>query len=100
NDNYTINRTWTAIDSCNNTSSCLQVINVQDTTRPSIICPPHLTISSEESTDTSNTGMATATDNCTDIVTDISYVDARVNGTCNDNYTLIRTWLANDSCGN
>ncbi len=48
NDNYTITRTWTASDPCGNTSQCVQVITVQDTEAPVIICPPEVTIECDE----------------------------------------------------
>jgi len=59
----TIARTWTATDDCGNTSDCLQVIEVVDTTPPMIACnspgiitPPDAPI----------TFTATAEDNCDD----------------------------------
>ncbi len=79
---------WTAVDSCGNSNNCLQVVTVQDTTRPAITCPVDLTINCEAITAPSNTGTATATDNCTDVVTNITYADSRTNGSCNDNYTI------------
>ena len=59
---YTITRTWAVTDYCENTSSCVQTIEVVDTTAPVISCnvgdatitPPDAPISF----------MATATDNC------------------------------------
>jgi hypothetical protein len=69
NDNYTLARLWTAVDSCGNSNNCTQIVTVQDTTRPAITCPVDVTIKCEASTDPSNTGSATATDNCTDVVT-------------------------------
>jgi hypothetical protein len=35
---YTINRTWTAVDACNNATSRTQVINVEDTSPPVALC--------------------------------------------------------------
>src|SRR5690606_30857707 len=41
---YTITRTWTAIDDCGNSNTCVQIITVDDSTPPVITCPPTLTI--------------------------------------------------------
>lgn len=62
---FTIFRTFTATDSCGNSSSCQQVIFVDDRTPPDIICPADMTF---ECTDTITTELATATDNCSDTV--------------------------------
>ena len=34
-----ISRTWTVFDTCLNTRNCIQIITVQDTISPTIICP-------------------------------------------------------------
>src|SRR5205823_4569860 len=59
-----ITRTWTATGPCGNTASCAQIINVVDTTAPSINCPADTTVDCNTSTDPSATGSASATDNC------------------------------------
>jgi uncharacterized repeat protein (TIGR01451 family) len=100
NDNFNIYRTWTAVDSCENAISCIQIITVQDTTRPYVYCPEDVTINCDISTDPAKLGKATSKDNCSNVVTDITYKDKRTNGSCNDNYTLVRTWIGTDSCGN
>jgi large repetitive protein len=41
---YTISRTWTATDKCNNTSTCIQEITVQNTIIPTFTLPPDITI--------------------------------------------------------
>src|SRR6185503_5366274 len=97
--NYTINRTWTATDACGNSSSCVQVITVQDLTGPVITCPANATVSCTASTSTNDLGGATATDNCSG-VSSITYSDAIVAGNCPGNYTINRTWTATDACGN
>jgi hypothetical protein len=50
NDNYTLARVWTAVDSCGNSNNCTQIVTVQDTTRPAITCPASVTIKCEAST--------------------------------------------------
>jgi len=64
NDTYTITRTWVASDPCGNTASCVQLINVEDTTPPTIVCPANTTIECDEDTSPANTGMAVAVDDC------------------------------------
>ena len=39
---YTITRTWTATDNCGNTDVCVQIITVDDSTPPALICPAQM----------------------------------------------------------
>lgn len=96
---FEIVRTWLATDDCGNINSCIQSIIVQDTTRPVIVCPSDTLINCTELTAPSNTGEATASDNC-DSNVDISYIENIIPGECPQSDTLIRTWLATDDCGN
>lgn len=95
----TITRTWRATDDCGNTSTCNQVIFVDDNQPPSITCPTNITILCTESTLPANTGMAVASDNC-DNVPAITFTDATVAGSCPQERTITRTWRATDDCGN
>src|SRR5205823_3739539 len=63
-----IQRTWTATDSCGNTTNRTQTITVLDTTRPALTLPPNLTLECPADTSTNNTGVATATDGCSAVV--------------------------------
>ncbi|WP_306644043.1 HYR-like domain-containing protein [Sanyastnella coralliicola] len=92
----TFERTWTATDACGNSSSCVQIITINDFAAPMIECPADVTIECTESTDPMNTGEATATDDCSTPV--ITYVDGPTTGDCP--YTFERTWTATDPCGN
>ncbi|MDX1685513.1 MAG: hypothetical protein R3275_09765, partial [Saprospiraceae bacterium] len=91
----TITRTWTAEDSCGNSSTCVQVIQVVDDQGPVLTCPADVTVNCGDPTDPSNTGEATATDSCSTV--SITHSDA-VSGTCPE--TITRTWTAEDTCGN
>ncbi|MBK9981725.1 MAG: HYR domain-containing protein [Saprospiraceae bacterium] len=94
-----LNRTWMATDLCGNTTTCVQQIWIVDHTDPVITCPANVEISCSDSSDPSHTGKATGTDNCSPTVT-ISYVDvAQLNG-CNNTGLILRTWSAQDACGN
>src|SRR5690606_12303276 len=102
---YVITRTWTAVDACGNSSSCVQTLTIEDTETPEIQCPGNVTLECGSETDPSNTGFATATDNCSGVTvtySDVSTQDADgVAGTCDDyEYVITRTWTAVDACGN
>src|SRR5207247_2618334 len=78
---------------------CTQTIIVMDTHAPTITCPANTTIDCAASTDPSNTGSATATDDCSGVAL-ISHVDALTPGNCVGNYTISRTWTATHNCSN
>ncbi|HWR82282.1 MAG TPA: T9SS type A sorting domain-containing protein [Candidatus Deferrimicrobium sp.] len=88
-----IERTWTATDSCDNISSCVQTITIRDITPPVITCPPNIVFDCQMG----NAGVATATDNC-DPSPDIGSSDVVVNARCP--IIIDRTWTATDTCGN
>ncbi len=94
-----ITRTWTATDNCGNTSTCTQVITVTDDTGPTIMCPANTSIDCSESTDPSNTGSATAMDDCSGVMS-ITSSDSDAPGNCAGNHVITRTWTATDNCGN
>ncbi len=93
-----ITRTWKATDACSNFSTCMQTITVDDSTPPSVSCPPNITIECTASTLPATTGTATATDNCSTIT--ITSTDAILPGDCPQEKTIIRNWKATDACGN
>ncbi|MFT4662415.1 MAG: hypothetical protein ACI8XB_002705, partial [Patiriisocius sp.] len=60
---YVITRTWTATDECGNSSSCDQIITIQDTIDPIISCPAGITFECDN-IDYSLLDPPTGTDNC------------------------------------
>jgi hypothetical protein len=96
---FTIQRTWRATDACGNSSTCVQTINVVDTQAPVITCPTNRTVQCGQSTLPAATGTATATDNC-DGNPSVTYTDVTIPGNCAQAFTIQRTWLATDACGN
>ncbi|MEC4005915.1 gliding motility-associated C-terminal domain-containing protein, partial [Flavobacterium sp. SUN052] len=94
---YSVTRTWTATDTCGNTSTASQTINVQDTTAPVIAALPAATTIACSTTPVFAT--ATATDACGSAFT-LTYNDVTTNGACAGSYSVTRTWTATDACGN
>jgi hypothetical protein len=97
-DTLKIERTWTATDSCGNSSSCVQMIEVIDTSAPSIACPPSITLECPTDTGVGANGSATGSDTCGD-VTAIESSDSSAPG-CGGSETITRTWTATDECNN
>ena len=95
--NYTLTRTWTATDECGNSTSHVQTVTVQDTTKPIFVeaLPNEITVNCD---DVPSAETLTATDNCSQI--NVTYSEVRTEGDCPNNYTLTRTWTATDECGN
>ena len=91
-----ITRTWTVTDASGNSDSQAQTITVQDVSAPTLTIPADLTIDCAASTDPSNTGQATAVDNC-DLAPVVSHSD---NQTGTNPVLILRTWMAMDACGN
>lgn len=99
--NFTITRTWVAQDVCGNSSTCVQMITVEDSTPPVINCPANINVSCNENTDPAALGVATTTDNCDPFVQPtFSDVVSGSTAGCNQSSTITRTWLGTDDCGN
>jgi hypothetical protein len=93
---YQIVRTWTATDDGGNSASCEQTITVFDETPPAISCPSDITFECDQMGDA---GEATCTDNC-DSNPAVTSSDRIEPGRCAQAYTIVRTWRAEDDCGN
>ncbi len=93
-----ITRTWSAEDVCGNIATAVQTITVTDNTAPAFtFVPSDLTVECGDSTAPSETGQATATDNCGEPI--ITFEDVAVPGACPGEQTITRTWTASDACG-
>lgn len=94
---YTLTRTWVATDSCDNETVHVQIITVQDTTKPIFVetLPPDVLVNCDA---VPNGVVLTATDNCGS--PSVAYTEERTDGNCPYNYILTRTWIATDSCDN
>ncbi|MEO7927096.1 MAG: T9SS type A sorting domain-containing protein [Saprospiraceae bacterium] len=94
-----LKRIWKATDLCGNTTTCVQQIWIVDHKDPTISVPANVEISCSESSAPARTGTATGTDNCSPSVT-ISYNDVVQLTSCNNTGLILRTWSAQDACGN
>ncbi|TVQ15115.1 MAG: hypothetical protein EA361_06315, partial [Bacteroidetes bacterium] len=97
--NYLITRTWTTTDQAGNQTIHTQIITIEDTTAPvwSQTMPTDITVECNAIPEIP-TDIA-ATDNC-DTDVQISFNEAVTAGTCENAYTLTRTWTATDNCNN
>ena len=94
---YTIKRIFIATDSCNQTLTYTQTINVIDKTRPTFVeaLPQNMSIKEGETIPTQVT--LTATDNCGTATVTPSHKEVKTNGKVSQ---LIYMWEAKDACGN
>ncbi len=94
---FTITRVYRAMDACGNSSTCAQVITVFDNTAPVFSgVPANITV---DCYIVPAPATPTASDNCGGVVT-ITFNEVQTAGTCPTLYTLRRTWVATDVCGN
>ena len=94
---YTIVRTFTATDNCDNSSTAVQTITVVDTTSPVLTNDAEMSISCDDYPN--GVVYASASDNCSDVT--ISFEDVAIEGGCVlpvGQYE--RTYTATDACGN
>jgi HYR domain/Secretion system C-terminal sorting domain/Immunoglobulin I-set domain len=98
---YTITRTYRATDVCGNFTNCTQIITVNDQIPPTLTCPAPITVSCVGQVPAPNIAAVTAvSDNCGGAVT-VTYIgDVISNQTCDNKYTITRTYRATDACGN
>ncbi|MCB9316687.1 MAG: HYR domain-containing protein, partial [Lewinellaceae bacterium] len=97
---YSLTRTWIAMDDCGNSTMRQQVINVSDTEKPVLTgIPEQASVYVECSEDVPAVPAVSATDNC-DAPVDIEFTEVEIPGTCPNQYQIVRTWTAEDVCGN
>jgi hypothetical protein len=97
---YTVTRTYRAIDACGNSSTCNQLITVNDNTAPTLTCPANTTVQCANQVPTPNPSAITSSDNCSGTNT-VSFVgDVISNQTCANRFVVTRTYRVDDVCGN
>jgi hypothetical protein len=98
--NYTITRTWKAIDKCGNETIATQQVVVKDTKAPKFVVPDDITVECYEGEDLDIVGRPTSPeDDCsTYFTTDYVDVNTNGNGTCASTGIITRTWTVTDGC--
>ncbi len=89
--------TFTATDACGNATSTSATFTIVDTVAPAFneTLPIDVTV---ECSEVPTAEVLTASDDCS--VANVTYNEVRTDGNCESNYTLTRSWLATDACGN
>ena len=95
--NYKVTRTYTATDACGNFTTHVQLITVEDKTKPVFVGTLPVNATYSCSTEVPLAVTLTATDNCGTAT--VTFNETRVSGSCANAYVLTRTWTAADSCG-
>lgn len=92
-----IHRIWTAVDTCGNESSCIQVISFNDQLAPTLSCVNDTTVNCiDGGTGPDITGTPAVSDDCSDV--SLNYNDGPFQGNCP--MFFVRTWTASDACNN
>ncbi len=95
--NYTLTRSWTAKDECENSTTLDQVITVQDLIAPTLSdLPQDITIDCNSQLDTIN---PIAMDNCDTSLT-LVFVETEIELDCSLEKILERRWTYTDDCNN
>jgi hypothetical protein len=96
---YTISRKYKATDGCNNSSTCIQTITVNDHTPPQIVCPNPIEVQCASMVPAPSPNSVAASDNCGHVI--VTWTRDDINpGSCANRFTISRYYTATDDCGN
>lgn len=91
---------WKAEDDCGNQSQFCIFVEIVDSTSPTLLnVPDDITIDLSVGEFPPGVPNVTAEDNC-DLAINVSFMENQVPGLDGCGYTLTRTWMAEDICGN
>ena len=93
-----IERIWMAEDECGNRSFCTQIITITDSQAPVLSGTPDANVTAE-CDNVPAVASVSVSDNCDDSVV-VNFTETTTPGSCIGDYTITRTWTAEDECGN
>lgn len=97
---FTIIRTWRARDTCGNVTGKIQTINIADGEAPTFDVPADISIDCSLAGNPANTGEPTMVEDNCDPAPAITFSDLVIAGSCENTFSIRRTWRATDACGN
>lgn len=99
---YSIERRWSAVDACGNASFFTQLIYVRDTKAPTFTAPRDTVLDCTKGDHPNVAGRPTnVRDNCSVLGSEsVTYKDVIIAATCQNTYTVRRTWFVSDGCKN
>jgi hypothetical protein len=95
-----IRNIWIASSDCGIETRDTQIITINDSVSPSIsFCPRDTVLNCPGDTSVANLGIALGADNCMGEVI-VNHVDMVTQGSCPNVFSVVRTWIVTDICGN
>ncbi|MBK7342072.1 MAG: hypothetical protein IPJ06_02495 [Saprospiraceae bacterium] len=89
-----------ATDECNNSTSCVQTITVEDNAPPAVVfCPADIVIECDQDTSALALGFAEGDDLCSGM-SGMFWANVITPGACTHSYTITRTFTLTDECAN
>jgi PKD repeat protein len=98
-DTMYIYRTYNITDG-QSATTCQRVFRIIDDTAPLIVCPGDETYTCPAQVPPPNPNLMGTDDNCTGLVAVTVEPDVIINQDCANSYTIVRTYVATDVCGN
>ncbi|HZV68023.1 MAG TPA: hypothetical protein VFG10_00685, partial [Saprospiraceae bacterium] len=97
---FTLTRTYRATDECGNSATCSQTITIFDNIAPTILCPGNVTVQCASQVPPVSTASVITSDNCGGAASVTFTGDVISNQICTNQFTVTRTYVATDECGN
>ncbi|MEM7572965.1 MAG: gliding motility-associated C-terminal domain-containing protein [Bacteroidota bacterium] len=97
---FTIERTWTVTDVCQNAAVVQQNIFVGDNNDPTFTLPPDISVDCRDADNLDITGVPTDLFDICDETPNFEFTDIILPATCPGNFRIRREWRVFDDCGN